>query len=111
MSPIDPPEPRRHRPSCLVQSVAVVIAAVAVWGVYSLNRSRVVDDKGSQPTGQTNTESPTVPQNPGYLGPQACADCHRARVTEFMETRHFLACREPRPGTMPSGFEPGHGSF
>ncbi len=49
--------------------------------------------------------------NPGYLGPQACADCHGRRVAEFQTTRHFLACRSAQAGMMPPGFAPGHGTF
>src|SRR6516225_5998075 len=29
-----------------------------------------------------------APANPGYLGPQACAECHAQRVAEFLKTRH-----------------------
>src|SRR5205807_1382783 len=44
-----------------------------------------------------------IPRNPGYLGPQACAACHAARVAQMQTTRHFRACRVPRPGDMPPG--------
>ena len=52
-----------------------------------------------------------APENPGYLGPRACAPCHAARVAEFQKTNHFRACREPREGDMPLGFEPGRGAY
>jgi tetratricopeptide (TPR) repeat protein len=48
---------------------------------------------------------------PGYLGVEACAPCHARRVAEFKTTRHFVACREPRPGLMPAGFAAGQGVF
>src|SRR5262249_56609370 len=48
--------------------------------------------------------------NPGYVGPQACSECHTKRVAEFLTTPHARACRMPRAGDMPVGFEPGHGS-
>jgi tetratricopeptide (TPR) repeat protein len=48
---------------------------------------------------------------PGYLGVDACAPCHNRRVAEFRSTRHYLACRVPTPGAMPSGFLPGRGHF
>lgn len=47
----------------------------------------------------------------GYVGPQACADCHRERVVEFLQTKHFQACREPKAEEMPKGFLPGSGRF
>src|SRR5262249_11498448 len=49
--------------------------------------------------------------NPGYLGAQACAKCHAARVAEFQATRHALACTPPQAGAMPAGFDPGRGTF
>ena len=48
---------------------------------------------------------------PGYLGMQACVPCHANRVAEFSETRHFQACRVPKPGEMPVGFQTGKGSY
>jgi tetratricopeptide (TPR) repeat protein len=51
------------------------------------------------------------PQNPGYLGPQACVPCHRARVAEFLRTPHARACRTPSDGPMPPGFEPGKSTY
>jgi hypothetical protein len=50
-------------------------------------------------------------QNPGYLGPQACAPCHAARVAEFLKTPHARACRRPQDGPMPPGFDPGRGHY
>jgi tetratricopeptide (TPR) repeat protein len=48
---------------------------------------------------------------PGYLGVDVCTPCHARRVAEFKSTRHFVACRAPAPGLMPSGFAPGKGLF
>src|SRR5437870_3306147 len=45
---------------------------------------------------------PAAP-DPGYLGPQACAPCHAARVAEFRATSHFRACRVPQDGPMAPG--------
>ena len=49
--------------------------------------------------------------NPGYIGPQACAECHAKRVADLQTTQHFRACREPRADEMPVGFQPGKGSI
>jgi tetratricopeptide (TPR) repeat protein len=50
-------------------------------------------------------------ENPGYLGPKACAACHAERVAEFQLTRHFLANCVPDPATMPQGFQSGQNQF
>jgi tetratricopeptide (TPR) repeat protein len=52
-----------------------------------------------------------VVANPGYVGPQVCAECHATRVAQFLKTNHFRACREPCDGAMPAGFAPGKGTF
>lgn len=59
------------------------------------------------------TEDFVVPAvvNPGYLGPQACAECHSERVAEFRGTRHFKAMCVPDSTTMPAGFLAGKGDF
>ncbi|MDB5310484.1 MAG: c-type cytochrome precursor [Gemmataceae bacterium] len=57
------------------------------------------------------TDEPVVVQNPGYLGPQACAPCHPQRAAEFSSTTHFRACRRPTDGPMPAGFAPGMGRY
>jgi Flp pilus assembly protein TadD len=48
-----------------------------------------------------------APANPGYLGPQACAECHAQRVAEFLKTRHAVACVEPSPDRVTPTFETG----
>ena len=53
---------------------------------------------------------PDIP-NPGYVGPQACATCHRERVEECMPTSHFRTCRVPDVRSLPRGFQEGQGSF
>ena len=58
-----------------------------------------------------DADEPFAVVNPGYLGPQACAPCHAARVTEFERTAHARACRRPTDGPMPPGFDPGRGTY
>jgi tetratricopeptide (TPR) repeat protein len=43
----------------------------------------------------------------GYVGIQACAECHADRVKEFKTTRHYLACMPPDPAEMPAAFDDG----
>jgi len=48
-----------------------------------------------------------LPQNPGYLGIDACSPCHEDRVRKFKKTNHANAIRVPEAALMPGGFEPG----
>ncbi len=65
--------------------------------------------KGS-PLQITQFVPPNIP-NPGYVGPQACSECHRERVEECMPTSHFRTCRVPDVDSLARGFEKGLGSF
>jgi tetratricopeptide (TPR) repeat protein len=60
-----------------------------------------------------NVEPFQVPrvENPGYLGPESCAECHKERLEECLGTSHFKTCRQPDPATMPRGFKGGSNSF
>lgn len=49
--------------------------------------------------------------NPGYVGPQACAECHQPRLQECLGSSHFRTCRVPEPATMPRGFESNPATF
>ncbi len=61
--------------------------------------------------GEPSTFSTGAREKAGFLGPQACAECHQQRVTEFMETNHFRTCRQPVVADLPPGFEPGRGTY
>lgn len=101
------------RPRTIRPVVSIVIGGVlgalllgcGLWAVFH------TEDRQSDPetTGGALADDPhgLAPVNPGYLGPKACAECHRERVAEFQATRHFQANCVPRVGAMPSGFQPG----
>jgi tetratricopeptide (TPR) repeat protein len=60
---------------------------------------------GDEPVAK-RTKLPLAPQplntNPGYVGMEACVDCHAERVAEFRETRHaFAACPPVTDGGSP----------
>jgi Flp pilus assembly protein TadD len=90
---------------------AVVGAIVAVGGGVAFWRRPSPPPPVSAAAEDEIPFDAAVPRNPGYLGPQACAACHAARVAEFQATRHFQACREPQAATMPPGFAPGRGTY
>ena len=45
-----------------------------------------------------------VVDNPGYVGPRVCAECHEARCVEFHGTRHAMACPTPEEGRLSPPF-------
>src|SRR5262249_18397428 len=48
--------------------------------------------------------------NPGYVGIEACAECHTRRAADFKTTRHYLACRTAT-GVAAPGFAPERGRY
>lgn len=86
--------------------IAVVTLALFVLSDYDLNGTEriqgphVADPEPVEPR-------ITVSQNPGYLGPEACAECHQERVSEFRRTKHFRTCRIPAADELPSQFHTG----
>lgn len=78
-----------------------------------------VSNRETQPLGDAQitkapgpTVTPAATSNPrGYLGIQACQTCHAARVKEFKETRHYLACMPPDPSQMPAAITSGEGKL
>jgi tetratricopeptide (TPR) repeat protein len=49
--------------------------------------------------------------NPGYVGPQKCAECHQGRVEECLSSPHFRTCRIPQEGELPETFTPESGAY
>ncbi len=43
--------------------------------------------------------------NPGYVGPEACAECHQENYEGASQTHHFRACRPVEAEQMPDGFD------
>src|SRR5262249_4740899 len=91
----------RSRGSVLAAIVAIA-ALGCVVGAWLWFRSPPTDRIAVSLDDPFDDDNPRV-RNPGYLGPHACAPCHRERVAEFQETTHFRACRLPEAGTMPAG--------
>src|SRR5205823_3125783 len=72
----------------------------------------VEPDSPSRLFAQADDDLDVLPvRDPGYVGPQACAACHAARVEGFRATRHFQACTPPPADNMPAGFAPGQGGY
>jgi tetratricopeptide (TPR) repeat protein len=97
----------------IVRAAALLLGLVGAM-VFVMQRVRPVGEPAPVPNSSDLTvESVVVPKaiNPGYLGPQVCAECHAERVAEFRSTRHFRANCVPDAGSMPAGFAPGKGTF
>ncbi len=97
----------RRRWLTAVAVVALVGAAVGYWawpGPAPVPRPKAV-------TAPDNDLVIVAAANPGYVGSQACAACHAARVNVFKQTRHHWACTAPEDRPMPVAFETGGASF
>ena len=106
------PRPRLAWPVRKAGPLAVVVLSVLLGVVWMCPR---ISDPVTSPQALVPPQNDQVVKssvaNPGYLGQQACAECHAKRVAEFQETRHFLANRVPSADIMPAGFEPGRGVY
>jgi tetratricopeptide (TPR) repeat protein len=87
--------------------VVIAVAAVAVGGAAAWWHWRTKPPVGAAVSLEPRDEGDGAPVNPGYLGPQACAECHSQRVAEFLKTRHALACVEPSPDSVTPTFDSG----
>jgi tetratricopeptide (TPR) repeat protein len=96
------------------QRLCLAIVAVFLIGVGYRWLPRKTDPNlqtrtDSEPAGLPfDLESET---DHGYVGWAVCSECHRGRVEEFQETRHFHALKLPDQVKFPGGFEPGRNSF
>lgn len=111
----DEPEASRRRGSSRFRqtgAIATMLLALAaatgwLWHGTHTSRGRV----GAARVAASDDLDQGDPANPGYLGPQACSECHAERVTQMQSSRHFRTCRVPVVAEMPAGFSPGRGTF
>jgi len=96
---------------CAIVSIVLLIAVIATISIPKT--SEPGENADSVNVTADDVDLPDIGSSvvSGYVGPQACVDCHRERVAEFLQTKHFQACREPRAEEMPKGFLPGFGRF
>lgn len=91
-------------------ATAAVLALVGGVSAYYLTRPKPLETIPLDESDDIPEAALARPGNPGYVGPDACVECHGARVAEFRKTNHFLACRTPEMAAMAPGFDPGKGS-
>lgn len=97
------------RRACGRRVVVILLIAISGCGggaVQEPNRESVEHHETPTPSAM----APTV-ANPGYVGMESCVPCHRERVNEFRETRHFLAAVQPSQLTASPGFKPGKNRY
>src|SRR5262245_1609178 len=80
---------RRRLPLLAALAVLTIAAGGAAAGWYWN------PGPGIAPSFTHDIDDEIIVTNPGYVGPNACAECHANRVGEFLGTRHAIACVEP----------------
>ena len=78
--------------------------AAGCWFWSGSEKQRKLDVTIASTTSSHTELTGPLEKTSGYVGPEACAACHRERVAEFIQTKHFLACREPQADKMPRAF-------
>src|SRR5689334_11445815 len=99
---------RRMRIAAIAGGLAAIIGTASWWWTRPQASLRSMGRIGH--LAEADSDEPQV-TNPGYEGPQACAECHGERLTVMEGSRHFRTCRLPAPASMPPGFSPGYGAF
>lgn len=89
-------------------AAALLVAVIAVIG-FMLMRDDSEHTEGASPAPPTSAHERTAryapPPDTGYLGSQACAECHQELFDSFREhpmyqsTRHITEDRDPPPST------------
>ncbi|MCD0459061.1 cytochrome c family protein [Roseiconus lacunae] len=49
--------------------------------------------------------------NPGFVGPDQCRECHQDKYESFLQTAHFKTSRPVNENTIDGKFEPGTNTF
>ena len=98
---------RGGRTTLVIVSALLVCLVVAAYLMFV--RTKVVPENAGQ-SGQSSPQQPETQQvsltDSPYVGADACRQCHRDRVEEFSDTKHFRTCRLPKAGDMVADFSP-----
>ena len=103
------PRPPGRRALFIIAGGTFALATLLVgWWIVSSRKTEPGEETKS--VAESGLKSPSVSSgNPrGYVGIQACQECHAERVKEFKTTRHYLACMPPDPAEMPVAFDGGN---
>src|SRR5437762_1919537 len=97
LHPESSPRPPAGRRALFLTAGTVVLSTLTLagWWFVSSRNTETIDDSKTTALTQPKT-APVAFSNPrGYVGIQACEECHAERVKEFKSTRHYLACMPP----------------
>lgn len=53
----------------------------------------------------------TLHENPGFVGPEQCQECHREKYQSFLATAHYKTARPVNESTIDGSFAPGSNAF
>ncbi len=56
---------------------------------------------------KASTDTEPVNENPGFVGPQSCRECHAEKFDSFVQTAHFQTSRLASPETVHGPFNEG----
>lgn len=114
----DVPSESSSRSRFPILGVLLLVAGASLAGGLWWQQQNAVSTDGtrrtageSQPQIDTRPVSLPPPPDHGFVGPQACAECHSENHSGFVQTNHYRACREVREEDMPDGFTPEKGRF
>ncbi len=93
-----------------------LVLAVGVAATITTQRREVAATRPSAPSSpKFLADLPQIDEvrieNPGFVGPHACAECHAKRVDEFRQTRHFQAMAVPDASVMAKAFSSKEGTW
>jgi tetratricopeptide (TPR) repeat protein len=97
---------RLRKPWFLTVCLGLLLFAAAL--AYYLRPAPVAPPKTLDASDEDITQVLTV-VNPGYVGIEVCAECHKPRAGVVKSSRHYLACRAASEGVTSPGFAPGRG--
>jgi hypothetical protein len=60
---------------------------------------------------QKSTDTTPRHENPGFVGPEQCQECHREKYESFLATAHYKTSRPVNETTIDGSFEPGSNTF
>jgi tetratricopeptide (TPR) repeat protein len=95
----------------LLAGLVIAVCAITTYVLWPRDEAEL-----PRPEETLSTETgpqPTTPYvNPaGYVGPEKCSACHKERVHEFRQSRHYLACVVASDETMPAAFHSGTAEY
>ena len=86
-------------------TVLFAILAAGIWIFCFPSAGSPGSDAAKSPD-FTESNGKTPYSNPaGFVGPDACVDCHSERLKDFKHSRHYLACVSATDDTMPEVFK------